>query len=260
MPSEPEQERREYAPSQRARRFRPSGIPVRSQRRMSAGRRLWYGLLVALIRLFLGLLWSTCRVTAIRGAGHLEKLRREGQPAIIVYWHQMHVFCAWLLRREARAGMPIAILTSPSVSGEVPAAMIRAWGMEPLRGSSTRASGEALRDMYNVVHGQRRSLVLTADGPKGPRHEFKPGAVLLARMAKVPVIPVAYAARPCKRWNSWDEFLLPLPFSRVAIVIGEPWQVPAGFAMADLPQAAQQLGERLAALGAEAQALLQPGT
>lgn len=257
MSSEAEQEPREYAPSQRARRFRPSGIPVRSQRRMSAGRRLWYALLVAVIRLVLGLIWSTCRVRVIRGAEHLEAARQAGNPAVIVYWHQMQVFCAWLLRRQARAGMPIAILTSPSVSGEVPAAMIRAWGMEPLRGSSTRASGEALRDMYNVVHRDRRSLVLTADGPKGPRHEFKPGAVLVAKMAGVPVIPMAYAARPCKRWSSWDEFLLPLPFSRVAIVVGEPWQVPPGFAMADLPRTAQQLGARLDELAAEAAALLQ---
>jgi hypothetical protein len=256
MSSEPEQKPREYAPSYRARRFRPSGIPQRSQRRMSVGRQLWYGFLVAMLRLFLGLLWASCRVRVVRGAEHLEAARRAGTPAVIVYWHQMQVFCAWLLRRQARAGMKLAVLTSPSVSGEVPAAIITAWGMQPLRGSSTRSSGEALRDMYNVVNADGNSLVLTADGPKGPRHEFKPGAILVAKMARVPVIPMAYAASPCKRWNSWDEFMLPLPFSRVAIVVGEPWQVPAGFAMADLPKAARELEERLKALTAEAAQLL----
>lgn len=254
MPNEPEPV--EYAPSMRAKRFRNAAGPSSSKRRMSAGRKLWYALLVALAKGFLQVIWSTCRVRVVRGAEHLAALREAGQPAVIVYWHQMHIFGAWLLLREARAGLPLAVLTSPSVSGEVPAAMIRDWGMRPVRGSSTRSAAEALREMYTVVATDRQSLVLTADGPKGPLHEFKPGALLLARMAKAPIVPIAYAARPAKHWSTWDRFIVPWPFSRVAIVVGEPWRVPAGFQMADLPAAAQALGEQLQVLQREATALL----
>jgi len=223
---------------------------------MSFGRKVWYAILVALAKGLLRLIWSTCRVTVVKGAGHLTALRQSGQPAVIAYWHQMHVFGAWLLLREARAGLPLAVLTSPSVSGEVPAAMMTDWGIMPVRGSSTRSAAEALREMYTVVATDRRSLAITADGPKGPLHEFKPGAILLARMSKAPVVLFAYAASRATRWSSWDRFIVPWPFSRVAIVIGAPWRVPAGFQMADMPEAARTLSETLDALEREAASLL----
>jgi lysophospholipid acyltransferase (LPLAT)-like uncharacterized protein len=256
MSMSPEEQPQEYAPSLRARRFRNTSSASGSKRRMSAGRRLWYAVIVALARAFLALIWATCRLKVVRGEQHLEALRVSEQPAVIVYWHQMHVFGSWLLYRAARRGMPLAVLTSPSVSGEVPAAMITRWGMRPVRGSSTRSAAEALRDMYTVVATDRQSLVVTADGPKGPLHEFKPGAILLARMSKAPVVPMAWAATRVTRWQSWDQFIVPWPFSRVAIVVGEPWRVPAGFQVADLAATARYMGERLDALEGEAASLL----
>ena len=252
----PDEAQGEYAPSRAAKRSRATGLPRSSKRRMSRGRRAWYALVVAAIRGLLALLWGTCRVVAVRGEERLDPAARGPAPAVIVYWHQMHLFCAWLLARQVRRGLPLAVLTSPSVSGEVPAAIIRRWGMRPLRGSSTRASGEALREMYRVVASDRESLVITADGPKGPLHEFKPGALLLARMSRAPVIPMAYAARPCLRWGTWDQFLVPWPFSRVAVVVGEPVQVPRDTAIADLPALARDMEARLHALAEEAATLL----
>ncbi len=243
----------EYAPSRHARRIRATGVPRASKRRMSTGRKIWYAVLVALARAVLWLIWSSCRITVLKGIEHLDPARRREAPAMVVYWHQMHVMCAWLLVRQARRGLPLAVLTSPSVSGEVPAAMIRRWGMHPVRGSSTRSAGEALREMFGVVATDRQSLVITADGPKGPRHEFKPGAILLARMSKAPVVPIAWAASRCTRWNSWDRFILPWPFCRVAVIVGEPWEAPPGFTMADIPAAALQMAQRLNSLTAEAE-------
>lgn len=222
---------------------------------MSAGRKLWYAFLVTLARGFLWMLWTSCRVT-VKGGEHLEPAQRKGAPAVIVYWHQMHLFCGWLLTRKSRAGTPIAALTSPSVSGEVPAALMRRWGMRPVRGSSTRSAGEALREMHTIVAKEGNSILITADGPKGPRHEFKPGAILLAHTSKVPVIPMAYAASRRTHWKSWDAFIVPWPFSRVVVVVGAPWTPPPGFGIAGLPGAARELGERLQALSAEAEQLL----
>lgn len=251
MNPETEQPSGEYAPSRQARRERATGVPRASKRRMSAGRRAWYAVLVALARGLLWLLWRSCRVTVL-GGERLDPAQRAGAPAVLVYWHQMHIFGAWLLVRQARAGMPVAALTSPSVSGEVPAAMMRHWGVRPVRGSSTRSAGEALREMYGVVATDRHSLLITADGPKGPRHEFKPGAILLSRMSRAPIIPIAYAASRCTRWSSWDGFIVPWPFSRVVVAVGEPWSAPAGFTMADLPATARELAARMNALEAEA--------
>lgn len=223
---------------------------------MSAGRRLWYGFLVLLIRAFLTVLWSTCRLQPVAGLSHLTALRTEGRTAVLAYWHQMHVFCAWLLFREARAGLKLGFLTSPSVTGEVPAAIIAHYGAIPIRGSSTRSAGSALREMFDIVSRDRTSLAITADGPKGPMHEFKPGAIMLAKMARVPIVPIAWAARPCWRARSWDRFMVPLPFSRVALAIGEPWDVPRSASVADLGPECRQLERQLAALAAQAEALL----
>jgi lysophospholipid acyltransferase (LPLAT)-like uncharacterized protein len=215
---------------------------------MSAGRRLWYALLIALVRGFLALVWRTCRVRVVLGGEHITALRTGGEPAVIVYWHQMHVFAAWYLFREVRAGLRLGFLTSPSVSGEVPAAIIEKAGAEAVRGSSTRASGDALREMHAVLAQGRRSLVITADGPKGPLHEFKPGAVLLSKISRVPVIPLAWAARRAIYWPSWDRFIVPWPFTEVVIAVGEPYRVPREIPVSDMSAACRELEQRLAAL------------
>ncbi len=223
---------------------------------MSGGRRLWYVVVIALASGILRVLWSSCRLRPVIGAEHMEALRDGGSSAILCYWHQMQIFCGWYLMTWARRGLPVTFLTSPSVSGEVPATIIRRWGAGVLRGSSRRSAGEALRDMHAVLVGQNTSLVITPDGPTGPLHEFKPGTIMLARMTRRPIILVACAARPCIRWNSWDRFILPLPFARVALAVDEPYEVPRGASLDDLPAIRRDLEARMAALVARAEAAL----
>ena len=68
-------------------------------------------------------------------------------------------------------------------------------------------------------------LVITPDGPRGPRFKFKPGALLLAQMSGRPILPMSYAASHA--WLiKWDRFVIPVPFSRIAIAIGPPVYVP----------------------------------
>ncbi len=245
-----------YAASQRAKRFRPTGVPRSSKRVMSAGRRAWYAAIILLARGLLGLLGATCRLVPVRGAEHLERLQAGEGAAIVSYWHQMQIFCGRFLLTQARRGLKISFLTSPSVSGEVPAAIIRRWGAGVLRGSSKRSAGQALKDMYDVLVGQKTSLVITPDGPTGPVHEFKTGTILLARMTKAPIILIAYAARPCIRWNSWDRFIVPLPFSKVAIAVAEPFRIPPGAGTDDLGRLRQELEARMATLVAEVEAVV----
>jgi hypothetical protein len=243
-----------YAASQRAKRTRPTGLPRSSRRELSAGRRAWYVVVILLARAVVGLLAATCRLAPVRGREHLDRLQEADGAAIISYWHQMQIFCARYLLTRAREGFRVTFLTSPSVSGEVPAAIIRRWGAGVLRGSSKRSAGQALRDMYEVLVTRKTSLVITPDGPTGPLHEFKTGTIMLARMTKAPIILVAYAARPCIRWRSWDRFILPLPFARVAIAVDEPYRVPAGVGVDDLGPVRQELEARMARLVAEVEA------
>jgi lysophospholipid acyltransferase (LPLAT)-like uncharacterized protein len=65
-----------------------------------------------------------------------------------------------------------------------------------------------------------------ADGPSGPQYEFKPGAVLMARIASVPLVPMACAADRAWYLNRWDAFMIPKPFARIVLAVGEPLDVP----------------------------------
>jgi lysophospholipid acyltransferase (LPLAT)-like uncharacterized protein len=245
-----------YAPSQRAKFYRPSDRGSGSTRRMSRGRRAWYWLLIALTRGLLRLFWWSCRVEKIIGQEHLDTLREAGQPAIICYWHQMQIFCSWFMFEQIKKGMKVGFLISPSVTGEVPAAIAQRYGAHVLRGSSTRSGGQALRDMYQAVVKQGISPVTTADGPKGPLHEFKPGAALLARMTKAPVVPIVYVAERYRNWDSWDEFIVPRPFTRIVIAVGEPMTVPKELGVDQLEPFQRTMEETMARLIEQARASL----
>lgn len=217
-----------YAPKQRAVQARRTAPGQTSSRRMSTGRRLWYWVIVTLGRGVLRLFWSSCRLVAVVGEDHLDRLRDTQQPGLAVYWHQMHIMVSNYLLRRLQKGDRVGFLISPSVSGEVPAAVASRWGATIIRGSSSRTGAQALRDLHLALKKDKLLIALNPDGPKGPIHEFKTGAILLSRMAGAPILPIAYAASRCTWWNSWDRFLVPWPFSRIAIVIGEPVQVPRG--------------------------------
>jgi lysophospholipid acyltransferase (LPLAT)-like uncharacterized protein len=69
-------------------------------------------------------------------------------------------------------------------------------------------------------------IAFTPDGPRGPRRRAKPGVVTTAKLSGLPIMPVAYSARPAQRLRSWDRTLVPRPFSRGLFLYGEPVRVP----------------------------------
>ncbi len=103
--------------------------------------------------------------------------------------------------------------------------MVRRFGGQVIRGSSSHTGARALRDYYQALAKDNVSPVVTPDGPRGPRFKFKPGAILLAQMSGRPILPMAYAAS--RAWLvKWDKFVIPVPFSKVVIAIGPPKYVP----------------------------------
>ena len=84
--------------------------------------------------------------------------------------------------------------------------------------------GRLLRDQQRMLK-DGYSIVTTADGPRGPTYEFKSGTVLMARIAGVPIVPIACAADRAWYLNRWDDFMIPKPFARVVVAVGEPYLV-----------------------------------
>ena len=199
---------------------------TRSGRRLTPRRLFLYRLAVppamALVRFW----WLTCRIVRVEGQANIDAALSAG-PAMPVYWHQHQLFCVRFLLTLRRPGLKLAVGISPSVDGEIPS-MLASWaGVRVLRGSSTYEGARALRDYYAALR-DGNTLALTPDGPFGPRYGFKPGPVLLSQMSGRPMLPIAYAASHKWQFRTWDRFVLPWPFARIAVAVGAPRYVPKG--------------------------------
>jgi lysophospholipid acyltransferase (LPLAT)-like uncharacterized protein len=198
---------------------------TRSGRRMTAGRRLAYRIAVPLALGIMAFFWRTCRVVNVVGTEHLDAALARAPSLLPCFWHQHQLFCAKFLLDQARRGLKAGWLISPSVDGELGALMVQRAGGHVIRGSSTHTGARALRDYYEALVKRGISPAITPDGPRGPVNKFKPGAILLAQMSGRPMLPIAYAAS--RAWRiKWDRFVIPWPFSRIAIAVGEPRYVP----------------------------------
>ncbi len=164
-------------------------------------------------------LFTTCTVEVRGGAQADRALGRDGHT-LVAFWHEsMHLAC-WIYR-----GHNVHTLTSHSYDGELGARVIRRFGLEAVRGSSSMGGSEGLREMQLAAR-QVPQLGFTVDGPRGPRRIAKPGIGILAARAQLPVIPLAIVPVRCRRLSSWDRLPIPLPFSRIVFSFGESVPVP----------------------------------
>ena len=192
-----------------------------SRRELGPARRLYYFLGLPVLRAIIRLLTATYRVEKVIGATNIDPFIDTDNVCAPAYWHQHHVIGSTLVRSWIRRGFKACFLVSGSVDGDVPSRIARAWGAEVIRGSANQSGALALRDQQRMMK-QGYSIVTTADGPRGPKYEFKSGTVLMARIAGVPIVPIGCAADRAWYLNRWDDFMVPKPFARIVIAIGEP--------------------------------------
>jgi lysophospholipid acyltransferase (LPLAT)-like uncharacterized protein len=220
---------------------------TRSKRRMTPMRRFAWRIVaavgVALIKLF----WRTCRVAQVVGDERTARALSRSKSVIPVYWHQHQLFCAKYLLEQKPRGLKLGFLISPSVDGEIGVMLVSRFGGHSIRGSASHTGARALRDYYDALVKQDVSPSITPDGPKGPRFVFKPGAILLSQMSQRPMLPLAYAASRASL-IAWDKFVIPWPFSRIVIAVGEPRQVPRTLQPAQLEQWQQDMTAELKTL------------
>jgi len=185
---------------------------------------LIYRLAAGLGAFILELLWRTCRIRVIGGERMSAELKEHG-AVIPVYWHQHLLMCSRYLPMQYPHGLKLGFMISPSVDGEAATILARMYGGEVIRGSGSYTGARAVRHLHRAVSKQLLSPVMTPDGPRGPRFVFKPGALFVSQLCRKPVVPLSYAASPAWVLRTWDKFVIPAPFGRVVIAIGEPLQV-----------------------------------
>jgi lysophospholipid acyltransferase (LPLAT)-like uncharacterized protein len=231
---------------------------TRGRRRLTRGRVLAYRMAVAVVYRLGRLLWWSARMQQPIGLERARATVREHHAVIPAFWHQHMFYGVRALLDLASDGLKLGFLISPSVDGTAPSMLVGRIGGHVIRGSSTHTGARALRDFYETIVKQQLSPAITPDGPKGPAHEFKPGAVLLSQLTGKPILPVSVAASRSWRFRTWDHFELPLPFSRVVLAYGEPVRVPRVLTAEGLARVQLEMAEKLQALNAEARAALSP--
>lgn len=199
--------------------------------------------LAVLLRLY----WATIRLR-VTGEENIEPLLAGGERFIPCVWHQRQIMPIAYLRRLRRRGVVPGALVSPSKDGELAARLLAKLGVTAVRGSGRRSGAMAMRDMYVAIKEGNLSPLIAPDGSTGPEHEFKPGAIMLARLSGSPVVPVSFACTWGIKLPTWDRLLVPLPFSRVEFVVGEPIRLDPIMAMSESPETIAEMGAALTAV------------
>lgn len=169
------------------------------------------------------LLWcKTLRITRIN-AEHVNELKQNGKKVVVAFWHGS-MFVGWYLHRPELKGS-ISALVSQSSDGEFLSTILERWNYTMIRGSSHIGGKEAMQLMVDEVE-KGNSLVITPDGPRGPRHEMKMGAIRVAQRTGVQLIVAGISMRKKKLLQSWDKFEVPLPFSSIVVKYSDPVFVP----------------------------------
>lgn len=171
-----------------------------------------------LVLLFIGFVARTVRRTFLNW-NVIESFDRAGQNYILCLWHNGIFYFLPVLGPMGYAGM-----ISRSKDGDDVAWIAQRFGLVPVRGSPKAGGSTALREMLRLL-ASGKNVVLTPDGPTGPRYEMKPGVTALARKRGVPVIPLAFSAPRRWEFNTWDRMKVPKPFSRTVILAGAPFWV-----------------------------------
>lgn len=142
----------------------------------------------------------------------------ELDSAIVAFWHgKMLPVWKYFSNRGAYG------VVSLSKDGEILSHLLKKWGYNLIRGSSSRGGKEVLDE---IVEKSKNSIVLiTPDGPRGPAKVFKAGAVIASiRSRKKLVLCGVKIKWKLQFKKSWDSFSFPLPFSRIQLVFSTPLQ------------------------------------
>lgn len=146
----------------------------------------------------------------------------EETPAVFAFWHG-EMLPIWKYFSK-KINKKYAIV-SLSKDGQILAELLEKWGYYLIRGSSSKNSKDVLEKATELA--KNASVFITPDGPRGPARKFKNGAVIIAYRSEVPLYLVrAFISGKIIFKKSWDNFILPLPFSKISIVISEKYYIP----------------------------------
>jgi len=182
--------------------------------------------LAAILAFVFKLIYLTYRVSYDDPQGCFEKL--SPWPFVLTLWHNRILFTACFVRKAILQKM--TVLISNSRDGEYISTFIRFFGLNVVRGSSSRGGAQALIELIREIK-RGQSVILTLDGPRGPKYTIHPGAIVIAQRQSVPILPLSVNAESYWQLKSWDNTQIPKPFTKVVFKVGTPLLIPADLPM-----------------------------
>ena len=149
----------------------------------------------------------------------IEELKRNDQNYVLAFWHGT-MLLPWFLHGSQN----FAALTSKSKDGDLLAKILKKWNYKVIRGSSSTGGDVALGIMVDYAKN-KYAIAITPDGPRGPRQNFKAGAVVTAKRSGIPLILAGVGFKRKKNLRNWDKFEIPHFFTMAKIVYSEPLNI-----------------------------------
>ncbi len=169
-----------------------------------------------LLAMYIRLVAATARMERHIHADAEIHMRGDAN-AIFAFWHGRMM----LLPACCPPKRKMHVLISLHRDGVLISRTIGHFGQGTISGSTSKGGGQAMKDMLRALK-TGDNVSITPDGPRGPAQVAAPGIITAAKLSGKPVLPVTFSARPCKRFSSWDRFMLALPFARIAFCVGAP--------------------------------------
>ena len=216
---------------------------------MAFQRKIKYFLIRKAAKLLIHAIIKTCKIK-ITGIEKVEEIREKNIPIIYAYWHR-HIFVT-IYRFKNTGARP---LISLSEDGELVSQIAVEFGMNPVRGSSSKGGARAFLKLLDAIKVDNSEVLITADGPKGPLRQIKDGTIRLAQKTNSVIVPIGWHASRVKIFEkTWDKFKIPLPFSSIIYAYGEPFSIPPGVKREDYTQLKEKLKQAIDSLEKELEA------
>ena len=165
----------------------------------------------------------------VTGMERVQPIINEGKGFIALTWHSRFMMLTSAWKKEWQ--LPY-VLISRSRDGAIVAHTSHFLGLKTIRGSAKKAKSKLIKggtkaglEVVDAIEAGG-CIVITPDGPRGPRQRLGDGPVRLAKLTGAVIAPCTFAIKNRKQFDSWDKFVLPLPFSKGRIIWGTPVRVP----------------------------------
>lgn len=196
----------------------------------------------ALVRM----LGATFRIKAI----NWDRFNSLEGGKILCGWHGRSVIASIYLRNKG-----FWVIISKSKDGDIQNHVFQNLGFNVIRGSTGRGGERALIESIRELR-KGGAMAITPDGPRGPSHVVQGGIMLMAKKAGASLVPIGLSARPRFLAKSWDRYMVPLPFAKCLMNIGEPVHVPEDATDEEIETIRLELQAEICRLEEEAERML----